>query len=295
MQILTTRPELEAAVGSSSVGYVSLSQKNTAQSLHPGHEYLVNYSKANYDLTVVSFWETMELMYEIYGNSFFLNEVGLPWDSTGCLAWCETMGVDYVLLPEIGYSKTYMDSVGIDTTDTTLYTTIDQIWADNNYPAYEPTPDDASMFSSTIRAKVFVMLQNYKTPFNNHFIASWKDGYPRFTMAHYVNNYTTEHFELLDPVKTPDDLYYSSSYFVFTEAQKDIIKQFETVVDTVGYSDTTALTIALNDLDTGVGFEVRRIDLTLGGVVGAANDFINIQFRMGSYPDAYPIYKKGVR
>lgn len=298
MQILKTRQELEALFvdTTTSVGYVPLGQKVTASSLHPGHEDLVAYAKANFDVTVVSFWDIFELVYEFYKVGYIQPEIGQPWDSTGCLAWCEAQGVDYVLVPDAGYSAEYLDSIGVDTTGTAIYNMVDTIWKQNSYSFYDPTPTDASLHTASLSAKTFVILQNIKTHFNNTFVGSWKDGFPRFTITDYVNNYTPETYTMLDPIKTPDGIYYSSAYFLLTEAQKDIIKQFEGVVDTVGYSDTTALISALQALDTtGEGLFIRRIDTIIGGVVGEANDFINIQYNMSTHPDAYPIYKKGVR
>ena len=77
-------------------------------------------------------------MYEIYGNTYFFNDiVGKAWDSTGCYAWCEAHGVDYILDPDIGYSRQYMTELGIDTTSYEIYDLVDQIWLDNNYPEHE--------------------------------------------------------------------------------------------------------------------------------------------------------------
>lgn len=299
MQILKTREELEALFvdSTTSVGYVSLAQKTTANSLHPGHESLIQYSKDNFDVTVVSFWETLELVYEFYKVSNIRDAIGAPWDSTGCLAWCEAQGVDYVLNPEVGYSKIYIDSKGIDTTSLTTFEWVNDVWVQNNYQEFLPEPDNASLYTATISAKTFIIMQENKNYFNNTFVGSWKDGFPRFTITDYINKYTPESFVMLDPIKTPDDLYYSSGYFLLTETQKNIIKQFEGVVDTVGYSDTTALIQALQALDPGgtEGLLIRRVDLILGGVVGEENDFVNIQYNMSDYPDSYPIYKKGVR
>jgi hypothetical protein len=299
MQILKTREELEALFvdTTTSVGYVSLGQKITASSLHPGHEDLVAYAKTNFDVTVVSFWDIFELVYQVYRLPYLFYETGLPWDSTGCIEWCEVQGADYVLIPDNDYSAQYIQSVGIDGTNTEFYDLVNGIWQENSYISYEPTPTDASLYTATMSAKTFVMMQNVKNHFNNTFIGSWKDGFPRFTITDYVNRYTPEAYIMIDPIKTPDGIYYSSGYFRLTEAQKDIIKQFEGIVDAIGYQDTTALIVALQDLDPNgdEGLLVRRIDTIIGGVVGEANDFVNIQYSMSNYPDAYPIYKKGVR
>lgn len=299
MEILKTREELEAIFADSTTtfGYINIDRKVSASTLHAGHEAIIAYSKSNFDKTVVSFWNGLELIYKIYGHDYFLNDIGNAWDSTGCLAWCEAQGVDYVLYPDDWYSTQYLTDVGIlDSTGLEMYELVDGIWWENDYIKHTPTPTDASLFNTTLRAKTFVMLQNYKTPLNCTFVSSWKDGEPRFTIGDYVNNHTTESYHLIDPIKTPDNLYYSSAYFNYTQDQKDLLLQIESTVDSVGYSDTTSLTVALEDLNTGSeNFTVQRIDITVGGVVGAANDFISIKYLMDGASDLYPIYKKGVR
>jgi len=298
MQIFKTRPELEAAVGTDTVGWIAISKKIDASTLHAGHENLISYSKTNFDVTVVNFWETLNAMYELYKLPYLEPEIDKAWDSTGCLNWCEVQGVDYILLPDPGYIKEYFDSKGIDTTSTVIYDWVDQIWFDNNYGEYLPEPNDASKYNTTIRMKSAVVMQKDKYPLNMTYVASWKDGEPVFTFADYVNKYLPDNdaYDVRDPLKTPDGLYYSSAYFQYTQPQKDLLLQVDGVVDSVGYSDTTALTVALEALNTGVeDFTVNRIDVTIGGVAGNDNDFISIYFTMGSLNDRWPIYKKGVR
>jgi hypothetical protein len=299
MEILNTREELEALFADSTeaFGYINIDRKSSASTLHAGHEALITYSKTLHGKTVVSFWNGIELIYHIFGGDYFLNDIGNAWDSTGCLAWCEAQGVDYVLLPDDWYSTQYLTDLGIlDSTGLEVYELVDGIWNTNGYADHEPTPTDASLYNTTLRAKTFVILQNYKTQLNCHFISSWKDGEPRFTVSDYINNHSTELYHLIDPIKTPDNLYYSTAYFGYTQDQKDLLLQIETTVDSVGYSDTTALTVALEALNTGTeNFSVIRIDVNIGGVVGAANDFISIKYLMDGVTDSYPIYKKGVR
>jgi hypothetical protein len=297
MQILKTMDELVVAVGDNTFGWLAFDKKQSASVLHPGHEYLVSYSKANFDLTIINFWEMIELMYSLYKLPYLVDKINLPWDSTGCLAWCEAQGVDFVFLPDPGYSQQYFLENGVDGTSMAIYEYIEQVWYDHNYMDFLPTPTDASKYNTMIRSKTFVAVNHLKPIMNTRYISTWKDGEPRFTMADYITrDSTSEIYVLLDPVITPDGLYYSSGYFSYTEAQKDLLKQIDGVVDSIGYSDTTALTVALTELNTGAeNFVVNRIDVLIGGVVGEANDFIDVKYIMDGYPDSYPVYKKGVR
>jgi hypothetical protein len=223
------------------------------------------------------------------------NNVITSWDSTGCYDWCETNGVDYIFDPDPGYTKQYFDSVGIDTTSSSIYNWVDSIWSSNNYFTHE-LDENKSLYLGMLRAKSFVIAQYNKNTLNTNYVFTWKDGIPYFVMADYINNSTSENCVLLDPIKAPDGIYYSSSYPFYTQYQKDVILQFESTVDSVGYDDTTALINALQDLDTQDEFLFRRIDVTYGGIVGEANDYIKIFYLVdGTLLDSYPIYKKGVR
>jgi len=294
MQILKTREELENAVGTSSFGWVSMSRKQGAD-IHPGHEALITYSNTNFDLTVVNYWNSLELVYALFGGERFLDEIGNAWDSTGCYNWCEAHGVDYVISPDVGYSSIYLQSMGIDTVSDVMSARrwVDAVWEDNNYLAYEATKSQMSQYNSMLGCKTRVIIQNWKTHLNCTCISSWKDGWPIFTACDYITKYTPENYIILDPIKSPDGLYYSSNYNIYTEAQKNAIKQIDAVVDTVGYDDTTALISAINNI--GEGLEAYRIDVAYGGVVGEANDFINVLFTIEGNTDSWPIYKKGVR
>ena len=295
MEIVTTREELAAAVGTSSFGYVSLARKQNSLNLHEGHAYVINYSKANFDKTVVGFWHGLELLYALYGIDYFGEDDGSVWDETGCLSWVESLGVDYALVPPLGYSATYLTQLGIQLNfqDPVVHAWVEQVWQDNNYPNNQGTIVDRSLYNTTLRAKAFIIMQHHKNKLNQTCVASWKDGYPLFTMAHYVNNYTTENFTLLDPIKNADNMYFSSVSDTFTPEEINTISQFEGVVNGVGYYDENTLRAALMSLSPAL--YVRRVDTTIGGVVGAANDFINIQFDINGKSDSYPIYKKGVR
>lgn len=295
MEIVTTREELTEALGTTPFGFVSIARKSDALQLHEGHAHLVNYSKANYDKTVVNFWHGLELLYALYGIDYFGDDTGAVWDEPGCLAWFDGLGVDYAFVPAVGYSTTYLTQLGIQLNfqDPVVHAWVEQVWQENSYPNNQGTIVDRSLYNTTLRAKAFVIMQHYKNKLNQTCIATWKDGYPLFTMAHYVNNHTTENFALLDPIRDSNGIYYSSEYFSYNQDEIDVIKQFEGVVNRVGYSDENTLRAALMSLSPML--YVRRVDTTIGGVVGTANDFINIQYDMNGRSDSYPIYKKGVR
>jgi len=300
MQIFNTRDELEAAIGTDTYGSIAIIKKDDAAKLHAGHESLVAYSKSNFDKTVVTFWEVLSTVHYVYKVAYLEDTYDQPWDSTGCLNWCEVQGVDYVLLPDPGYSEVYLESKGvfIDGTSTMIFDWVDQIWQENNYPEYEPTEMDASKYTTTLKTKTCIILQYNKAPLNMNYVQTWKDGESIFIAADYVNSYMPDNdaYIVLDPIKNADGIYYSNRSSSYSQAQIDLLLQIDGVVNSVGYSDTTALIVALNDLNTGAeNFDVYRIDVTIGGVAGDVNDFINVLFTIEGNTDSWPIYKKGVR
>ena len=109
---------------------------------------------------------------------------------------------------------------------------------------------------------------------------------------------------MLDPVVNPDGLYYSTASETYTQDEIDLVKGIPGVVDSFGYSDPGLLQTELKtqlDPSGTYEFDPYRIHVTYGGIVGEANDFIEIFYTMGTYPsgkarsDMYPIRKLNVR
>jgi hypothetical protein len=295
MQIVKTRTELEGAVGASQIAYLGFSKKSFAGELHDGHIYLVDYAKSKYGKVVVNFWNSYELMRDIFKLTHLEPEIPYSWDYNGCYKWCEDNGVDIVFDPDFGYSAQFLKEMNIDVSgkDHKVYDDINSIWQQNNYPDYPPEVDNAYLLTGTCRAKMFVMLQTFKKKLNQTFVTTWKDGFPSFIRADWVTKYSSESFDLIDPLKDSEGMYYSSSNSSLSESQKNTIRQFESVVGYTSYDNTEALRNVLQELDTTIN--VVRVDTLIGGICGEKNDFINIQYKIGDEMNSYPIYKKGVR
>ena len=297
MIVLKTRKDLERAVGKTAFGYIAFDKKKSYDEFHGGHEYLINYSKSNFPLTVVTFWDTLELMYEVYRVPQYEQELNKKWDPDSCYRWCEEHGVDYVLSPDDGYSSIYLKELGFDpaTDINDLMGWVSDLWEQEGYSDYQPGQVDDSPFNMTIKAKTFIILQKLKTPLNCNFISTWKDGEARLIVADYINKYTDENYILLDPIKDSDSVYFSTTKASLPPDAIEILKKIESSVQS-GYSDLEDLKTRINSLDkNGAGFYVRRIDYIEGGVVGRENDYINVQYSIGEISDSYPIMLKGVR
>jgi hypothetical protein len=305
MEIVTTRPELDALIGSNTVGYTVFGRKQDASTFHEGHQHVLNYSKSNFDLTVAAFWDGQEFINEFYPLHDYWN-INPAWDRAGTITWCENNGVDIVIAPEAGYAAEYLESLGVDTpTKNYLLDWVEQLWIDNDYPGISIDQDfstingnDMSRVSTAMRIRTTVIMQNIKQQKSTFtHVSSWKDGEGRFIIEHFINNFTIENYVMLDPIKNNFGSYYSTSHINYGTRELNILNEIEGVVNSVGYSDEETLIAALNALDTTgtAGFNVRRLDITEGGVVGQSNDFIQVQFDMGPTSSFFPIYKKGVR
>jgi len=300
MQIVKTWEELTPLLEGNTTGRVALARKKSASQLHTGHVSLINYAKTNYDICLVSFWNPIEFIYWFYPDESIVEALNdTVWDSTGCLDWCEINGADIVILPDDGYTATYM--YGYD--KVIAKSQVDALWESRGYP--EINTDE--MYRYTRATKAMMMYLNWKAydrPTNYTYIDTWKDGCGRFVLNDHINQINPGMFDMLDPVVNPDGLYYSTASETYTQDEIDLVKGIPGVVDNVGYNDTTALQQALvSTLDPNgtYEFDPYRIHVTYGGIVGEANDLIEVFYILGSYPngkeraDMYPILKLNVR
>jgi len=295
MQIVKTMEDLYTAIGSQTVGCTAIDKKSNASNLHAGHLDLINYAKANYDISLVSFWDGIELIYYFYPEQRIADDITQVWDSTGCYAWCEANGVDIVMSPDLGYTATYLH-------DYDKYISIantQALWLQRGYPVIE---GDGDSYFNSAKAVMAYLDWDPKTS-GWSYLNTWKDGCSRYVLADHLNRVREDYYVLLDPIKNSDGLYYSTLSQDMSQGEIDIAVQIPDVVDSVGYSDEYVLQEALRDLDPGgtFNFEPYRIHVTYGGIVGEANDFIEVFYSFGNYPsgksraDIYPIRKLNVR
>jgi len=297
MQIVKTWDELNPLIAGQTVGNIALARKKSAAQLHAGHLSLVEYTKSNFDVCLVSFWDPVEFIYWFYTEQNIVEDLeDTVWDSTGCLDWCLSNGVDVVILPDAGYTDIFMNGYDKVTGKSNVAT----IWAQRGYPE---VTDEASYnyFRSPKSIMMYIDWQDKPAGFT--YINTWKDGCSRYVLEDHLNRIRSDYYLLLDPVVNPDGIYYSSASETYNQDEIDLVTAIPGVVDSVGYDDTTALIEALLELDPGgtLQFDPYRIHVTYGGIVGEANDFIEIFYSLGTYPsgkvraDMYPIRKLNVR
>lgn len=294
MQIVKTKEELIAAVGSNTAGYVALNKKITGEELHEGHKYLVDYCKANYDLAIVGFWDVGEFMNYLFPEnpSTWFSITVFNWDSTGCIEWCVTNNVDIAFVPKQRYVETFFEGNDMET----IVAFVEQKWIDEGYPRIDNKKDNESEFNM-MRIAQGMCIGDYVWPDKPWVqVNTWKDGWIRFAAKDFAQKYATPLvYEIIDPVTCPEDgLYWSSAHKYYTQEQKDNIKLIPGIVDTTGYSDVQLLMDEINKIDPG-NLISYRIQVTEGGVVGASNDFISVYFKYNNLMDVYPFFKKGVR
>lgn len=270
---------------------VYVSCKNPAELLHEGHAYLVSSAKTVADKVGVVFCVSTlfdSLRNPDYSWPAFSNA---EFDNTGCINWCIDNAVDFYLLHS---SILMQDTINLITPQ--ISSQVETAWQTEgypSYPAYDSTGNN-TLYCYYEPVKNW-MLGHVAVPKECKFVYSWKDGISRFIMKDFAAKYTTSTVELFDPIPDADGIYLSST-LVLTEDEKDVVKQIPTVVDQVGYSDINLLTQSLNALDTqSLGFNVYRIDVVIGGIVGSSNDFIDVFYQFPGKAGSHPIYKRNVR
>jgi hypothetical protein len=129
----------------------------------------------------------------------------MPFDETYCLNWCETNGVDAVLLSGGNVLFELMNG----RPGSYFRSWVDNAITTEGYDLTKLSEISALYFKcGLITGKLFYD-QNYWP--KNYIIGSWIDGYFRFLMKHFFQKHYGITHDLIDPVARPDGIYYASS------------------------------------------------------------------------------------
>lgn len=228
MELFKTIDEIVNFVGTKNIGYISFQRKNTNEH-HDGHAHLVNYAKNNYDLVVAAYWDHMEFIDNLFGDteSIYRRDINPVWDQSYCTSWCSNQGVDIMLVPNVGYSQIYFSGCNIQD----LKNTINTIYDNEGYNNGREISSSTSLtIPQTIKSK---MMSIYFNDRGWTTITSAKDGYWRYVAKHFLENYTTSKYEILEPLKRPDGLYYSSSLNLIPSEKISLVSQIPTKMNSV--------------------------------------------------------------
>jgi len=297
MEIVKTREEYKKLLGDKRVGYINIRRKMSVNQLHSGHEYVINYSKNNFDLTTVSFWNIAEMNYVLFRDKMFrpfMKNLS-RWDKNGCVEWCRQKGVDIVLVPDDNYMFDYISE---KSQNMNLIEFIDDVWATNNYPTYKKE-ENPYQYVWMLSAKSFCIYQYVKTNTNSKIITTWKNGEIVFIVEDFVKKYVYPNGELviLDPIKDNDGLYYSSSN-IEANVQKNLINYFDSeirrVLNIPGDLKKDVLSTSFSSLGKtdkfSNGFKIIEIYASQNPLL--RGKFVNITYSYNGVICTYPFYSK---
>jgi hypothetical protein len=285
------------SLDSNSIGIVSIEKKPLASYLHRGHEALVEKAKSICEKVIVYFVTTEVFGLPCFPENPVWKRKKSTFDSKGCFSWAESKGVDVVISQTPTQYEILLSKLDLK----------EQIkWAMDLYET-EKYPFDNSERGELIRQMYyqwFIVLRNFDRQWTH--VYCWKDGYRRFFQKHFVEKYTNSKLVLVDPVYTPEGLFYSTIYNILSKKEKDVLSQIPDIMsdkylDSNGNSSSELLLSSLNSivLDTGINF--YRSEITIGNsergwVVGEKNDLIQVYYALPEgRKDSFIVYKKGVR
>ena len=299
MKVIKKREDFEEVASDwagGKIGYVNIRPKPSGNELHAGHEYLINYVKANHEFVMVSFHNMMEGVDLFYNLPELKNTIHAPWDVQGCLKWCEQRGVDYVVVPD-PYAWAGCDRFGkepgYDIQEALEW--VDRVWAENGYPDHGESEPFQRLW--TLTAKYSLIRLKYTARPGGATFTTWKNGEIAFIAKDWCEKFFPEYkVVVIDPLEEEPGILHSSSHRPFAPAQKTAIKQMGKVIEATGHKNAKALAKALNALDKvgkySVGLKVREIGVLDGRLAGNGGSFVNVIYEMNGLLGYYPYYKK---
>lgn len=230
MQIVKTLEEArQVTIGLQTVHFI-LQKKDSASKLHDGYIHLLDTGRQYGKKIMVSFMyshvindfatelENLTLT-PIYNNEGVFNSHLFEWDKDGCIAWAGNKNIDVLWIPE------YQDEIDIIQVPKLKYyrTVLATAWEEEGY---------LDLISHPIindRAKTHC-LGRLTADADWKYVGSWKDGIFMLVLAHFTNKYTKARYIMPDPIKAPEGIYYSSSYFNYTDKEKEYLAKIEPTV-----------------------------------------------------------------
>jgi hypothetical protein len=270
MLIVKTMEEAKQATIGFNTVYFNMQKKTDASTIHEGHNKSLEAGKAYGNKTVVGFWYTQALLN--YISDKWLPEPILDWDSSGCVAWAESQNVDIVWAPE------YIDEIAIFQIDNLLYYkgVVNKAWEEEGYE---------QLFSNPISSEKtkLICLSRLITNTGWKYTFSWKDGITRFVEKHFMEKYINSKVIITNPIKSPEGVYYSSAYFKYSNNEKIIMAQLESVIKSFDFSkDIMILKDNIESIGQGINLVVQHLKVTTNDrVLGPNKKLVDIKTTIG--------------
>jgi pantothenate synthetase len=240
MQILRSLAEGQIIVPTDKIVGATTFQKKDSGGLHIGHEYLLNQIKNNCEISVVSFYDTRYLMNQLYptGNQV----VPITWDENYCTTWAENNGVDYVFIPSNDF---LIDLTGVVNFET-IKTQTDNIISNEGYAELIPGQymGDIKFIISTL------LISNEVGGFfhKNYHYCGWEQVPIPFVRRDVSQKYSFSEVIMIDPLRRPDGLVYSTRLLNLDQSKIDIFVSVNNAIQSLFLDSTSNADISMIDI-----------------------------------------------
>lgn len=213
MEVITDAKDMKQALPkgkSEIVGCIGFSLKNTtAKPHHEGHEYLIQQAKSQCDILVAVYSQP-----NMFSNLILDSEIPELYslDLTYCTNFCQTNKVDIVYIID---STTWKQKINKQNEFKKVEKDLDLIRQQKGLTTYE----ENGLFGALIFHKSND--ENWK---KDKVFYSWSDGYFRFAQKQLYKQHNLPETILIQPLRRPDGLIYSSTLTNFNQEEIEVFK-----------------------------------------------------------------------
>jgi len=280
MEIVRNIPDLQTAIGSSTVCHCGFERKPNGGH-HAGHAACISGAKQISDLALISYFPGEDCMTYLFSPTY--SGVEPEWDETYCTDFCQTHGADIVFIPTFSYLE---DNFFAGENIADLKSWASSYSTTNGYDDILGAP--TSEF--TYLVMLWIMISEKIRSDNSYWrkdalISCWKDAPLRFMFKHFAEDYLSIPVTLIDPIRRQDGLSYGSSLSIFSAEDIARLAQVKSKIEEVSFdlynSDPdqykAAIASGIDSIDTRQEkeFWTAQIDLYTGGHIGASNLVVN--------------------
>jgi hypothetical protein len=256
MQVLNSIQQLKQLIPSNKIIGGTTFQKKNIGELHLGHSHLIQKMKEKCEIIVLSFQEpayTLDCL-------FFKKQPQSSkiWNESYCVDWAEEQGVDYVFIPPDDFLVTLAHQVDFDS----IKNSVENIILNENYNRLI-----SEFYLNHLRYVLSTMILCKQLdclyPKNYHFCGLEQIPIP-LIRKHFAKKYGYPEVILVESLKRPDGLPYSTSLLKLNQQKIDVLVNINNSIKEVFFgvsSNADISLINLNSLCNGM-FTVQNFSTT---------------------------------
>lgn len=269
MEIVKTIEESKAITAGKKNVLFNVQKKLNVIELHEGHRKAAIESRQFGDTLMIGFWYLTAIT--AYVNDKFVLE-DLTWDKEGCIEWARSLGADFCYAPD------YKDEIAICSFPSFQERNewSKRVWVEEGYDKFYAAEQHSE------KARINCLCKSI-TNTGWTYVYSRKDGITRYINADFMKKYTKSTGVVVDPVKSPEGLFYSSSYFKYSDKEKQIVANIEPMILEFDFSkNTDILKNNLNYMGEEINLDIQWIKYNASDkLFGPGKALINCTFSVG--------------